>query len=148
MDCSKAMAATDGTLRDGIAGYAVVINGHPIIRRTVGAQTSYNAEVQAIDAALEIGSEVPDLWIVVDNKAGAKQARAFIKGKRTINQDPQKEVQKRIRRKLERRNKEQKTTRVTWIPSHWEDKIKEDPQKWTPIINEKISKYKENIHKE
>src|SRR3990167_849459 len=46
-----------------------------------------------------------------------------------------------LAKEIERRKSKQYQLRVSWVPSHWEEKLRQDPEKWTCKLNH----YKETM---
>jgi len=132
------MAFTDGSMKDGAAGWGVFFkdnskyNAHG---RVSGQQTSYAGELEAIEYALNVSPTTPFFIIFTDSKSAIdaiKLARTISLPK--LSKLPEAGTLYRIINTINARKNKGSTLVFEHVYSHQADKIWQDPKKWFSLI--------------
>jgi hypothetical protein len=103
---------------------------------------SSEVEIAALLLCLIQNRRSKRLRVYIDNQTALILGQKLIQGKfENIDREPLRHLIYPLKTEIERRTMKEFLTELCWIPSHWEKKIEQEPQKWT----EKIEQYKRDV---
>jgi ribonuclease HI len=128
------MAFTDGSMKDGAAGWGVFFKDgskYNAYGRVSGHQTSYAGELEAIEYALNTSPITPFLIIFTDSKYAIDAiglAKTLSPGK--LSKMPEAGALRRITNTISARENKGSWLVFEHVYSHQKEKIQQDPNKW------------------